>query len=328
MFGSRKVYQLCFRARKGLPLPARPLIKLILESAMARTQRDDKVIICNYVWMANHPHISLVSLDVNALKAFYGELKKRITDMLKRLLGLERLHLWEDKEPRVIELLDLEKAITDHVYYFLNPANAGLVDSIDDYPGLSTWRAFCSCEPSVNAKVEYSVPWIRLPSLPALPSNNPSAAQEAQVIRQLRADNKSLETLVIYPLAWLKVFGITDAEEIQDIRLRIIQRVRDGEKDLREKRAKDGKRILGKERLERESIKENGYQSKKQERSIYFLSSIAELRIAMCARFQEFCERCRECYLLMCRGVKDVVWPDGAFVPPIPPMVNPIEFGF
>jgi len=325
MFTSQKVYQLCFRAARGLPLPARPLIKLIIESALARTQRDDKVLVCNYIWMGNHPHISLVSLDVNALKAFYCELKKRITDMLKRLLGLNTLHLWEAKEARVIEILDLDKAISDYVYYFLNPANAGLVESIDDYPGLSTWKAFCSCEPSVSAKVEYSVPWIRLPSLHALPSSHLSRAHEEQVIKQIRADNKSMEKVTIYPFAWLKVFGITEPEDIEANRRKIIERVREGEKELAEKRAKAGHTVIGKTTLELQPIEIGEHVPKKNERSIFFNSSIKELRIAYFERFREFCKRCRECYRLMCRGIKDVVWPHGAFVPPIPPLVNPLD---
>ena len=326
MFSSQRVYQVCFRAASGLPLPARPLIRLVIESAIARTQRDDKVLVCNYIWMSNHPHISLVSLDVNALKAFYGELKKRITDMLKRLLGLEKLHLWEDQEPRVMELLDLDKAIDDHVYYFLNPSNAGLVDSIDDYPGCSTWKAFCNCEPSVSAKVEYSVPWIRLPSLPVLPRGKLSIAQELQIITQLRVDNKIMEKVTVYPLAWLKVFGVTEPEEIEATRRKIIQRVRDGEKERSEKRAKAGRSVVGKARLECESIQQSGYKPKKNGRSVFFLSSCKELRIAYYQRYQEFCTQCRKCYLLMCQGIKDIVWPDGAFLPPIPPLVNPMEF--
>ncbi len=38
MYRSKAVYELCFRAREGLPLPARPLINLLLQSALARTR--------------------------------------------------------------------------------------------------------------------------------------------------------------------------------------------------------------------------------------------------------------------------------------------------
>jgi len=99
MFQSSSVYEICFRAKRGLPLPTRRLIKLVIDSALARTQRDGgKVTICDHVWMANHVHLLVVSGDIAELKNFYGELKKRITDIIKRLLGMEELTLWENKE--------------------------------------------------------------------------------------------------------------------------------------------------------------------------------------------------------------------------------------
>ena len=76
MYRSKAVYELCFRAREGLPLPARPIINLILQSALARTQRDNKVNLCTLVWMSNHPHLIIESLDTDKLKKFYGSLKR------------------------------------------------------------------------------------------------------------------------------------------------------------------------------------------------------------------------------------------------------------
>jgi len=319
------VYEVCFRAREGLPLPTRRIIKLVIDSALARTQRDDKVIICDYLWMANHPHILLISQDVTALKNFYGELKKRITDMLKRMLGLDALRLWEEKGARVMQILDLEKAKRQLAYYFLNPVTAGLVDSIDHYPGESTWRAFCTCEPRVDAFVETTVPWIRLPSIPTLRTLTPTVGEETQVINQIKAANKRTESFRVHPLAWLKVFGITEPDEIEAIRQEIIALVRAGEQECRERRQKERKQLRGAVKLLLEGIMLTGHKPAKRGRSVFFLSSIKELRIGFHAKYRDFCERCRECYLLACRGVKDLVWPDGAFVPPILPLVNPIE---
>jgi hypothetical protein len=275
--------------------------------------------------MPNHPHILVISKDVSALKNFYGELKKRITDMLKRLLGLESLHLWEDKGVRVMQILDLEKAKRQLAYYFLNPVNAGLVDSIDHYPGESTWRAFCICEPHVDAFVETGVPWIRLPSIPALSTPTPSIGEETRVINQIKGENKAKESFKVHPFAWLKVFGITDPVEIEAIRREIIELVRTGEQLAREQRQKERKGIRGAIKLIIEGITLSGHKSSKRGRSVFFLSSIKELRIGFHAKYRDFCERCRECYLLACRGVKELVWPDGAFVPPILPLVNPLE---
>ena len=94
MIKSKSCYELCFRAREGLPLVAYKVIRLIIGSAIARTQRDEKVILCHDIWNGSHPHIIVVTRDSEQCTKFYGEVQKRITDSLKRLLDLDYLDLW------------------------------------------------------------------------------------------------------------------------------------------------------------------------------------------------------------------------------------------
>ena len=323
MYRSRRLYELCFRATEGLPLPARPLANFLIKAALARTQRDEKVQVCNYLWMPNHPHLSFISKDVNALRDFYGELKKKLTDMLKRLLGETHLNIWP-KQPTVIEILDLEKAIDRHAYYFLNPARAALVPTIDEYTGESTWKAFLSAEAAIDTKIEVEVPWVRLPSIPELSRPNPSKAEELRVIAKLSDANSDKEKLIYYPFAWMKVFGISKSEEVEAVRMRVVKRVREVERELVLERAKAEKGTVGASRLVQEGFLLSGYLPKKNDRSIFFLTSLSELRRDILATFKEFCVRCSECFIQACAGVKEIVWPHGAFVPPLPPLVNPI----
>jgi hypothetical protein len=69
MLRSRRMYDICFRALQGLPLPARSLTTFLIESIMGRLIATEQVILCNYVWMANHLHMQIYSLDSSALKA-------------------------------------------------------------------------------------------------------------------------------------------------------------------------------------------------------------------------------------------------------------------
>jgi hypothetical protein len=55
--------------------------------------------------------------------------------------------------------------------------------------------------------------------------------------------------LVIKPLAWLKVYGVTDSTQIERIRKRIIREVYAGEAKLARERLKQGRGILGAQRL-------------------------------------------------------------------------------
>ena len=40
-------YEVVFRAKSGLPLPTKKIIRAVIESSMARSQRDEKVTLCH-----------------------------------------------------------------------------------------------------------------------------------------------------------------------------------------------------------------------------------------------------------------------------------------
>ena len=126
---SNTCYEICFRAKETLPFVCYKLIRLIIGAAMARTQRDDKVVICHDIWNGSHAHIILVAKDAQQFVNFYGELQKRITDALKRLTGRESLSLWEGY-PMVAEIGDLAAAIDRIAYIYANPAQDNLVENI------------------------------------------------------------------------------------------------------------------------------------------------------------------------------------------------------
>jgi hypothetical protein len=71
MIRSKRLYDVCFRALQGLPLPARAVTTLFLESLIARLLATDQVVVCAYVRMANHPHMQLFSLDNRYLTFFH-----------------------------------------------------------------------------------------------------------------------------------------------------------------------------------------------------------------------------------------------------------------
>ena len=94
---SKQVYEICFRAKNSLPLIANSLINIILKGIIARVQRDNKLELCHDIWNGSHPHLIVVTKDAEQCTKFYGEIKKNITEAIKKLLGLEHLSLWEDR---------------------------------------------------------------------------------------------------------------------------------------------------------------------------------------------------------------------------------------
>jgi hypothetical protein len=311
------MYDLCFRSLRGLPLPARALTTLIIESIMGRLLRSEDVIVCGYVWMSNHVHMQVYSLDCTALTHFHERLKKRLTDFLKRLLNIPHLSLW-DNRTTLGEVLDLEAAIERVVYTFLNPVRAGLVRSIDDYAGCNTWKEFISAPADVNATVEKVVPWILATDIETLSQENPSLSEERSLIKAINeyALARDTHTLRVMPFKWLEAFGLVDPIEIEKVRQRIISQVRQEEAKITPKR-EPLRRIEG-------FVVTDRYLPPKKDRKVFMYSSCKERRFAFLATFRRFIIQCAECYRLMKQGVIDVLWPPECFKPPVPRLCNAI----
>lgn len=313
------MYDVCFRSVKGLPLPPRALTTLLIESAMARTLAINDVLVCNFVWMANHPHIELYSQDMKSFANFHGQIKKRLTDSLKRLLGMNRLNLWIDRTS-VGEVLDLEAAIRRIIYAFVNPARARQAKCIDDFTGSNTWKEFLAAEANVNAFVEKIVPWIQATDIEPLSKRNPSRTEERRIVEDLTEKSKSrMQALRVYPFKWLEAFGITDPIEIEKIRQRIIKAVREEEAIYANEKFPD-RGLAG-------YVITDEYIPPAKERSVFMYGSDIDIRLA-CLNDHDLVEAaCRNCYLLMKAGHTQIGWPPECFVPPPPRVCNPVNWG-
>ena len=317
---SKKCYELCFRAREGLPLVAYGVMRLLLGSIVARTQRDDKVVLCHDLWNGSHCHMIIVALDSEMCTRFYGEVQKRITDAIKRLLGLKFLDLWEGN-PMVAEIADLDAAIDRISYIYANPAQDNLVDQISEFPGFSSWREFKSNTTHLVASTTEEFPWIRLPSIPALESRVLSRGEDARLAKQLRSENKVIHALVRNPNAWMRCFGVRSDAEAVEINSRILQNLELREEAARQKRKTEKRSVLGAERLKSQPIMKP-HVPKKKDRKVFLLCSIKELRIKLIEEFKSFCEQCSECFRRWKARDFSGEWPNGAFRPPLPPIVN------
>jgi hypothetical protein len=265
--------------------------------------------------MPNHPHIQLYSLDGSALRDFHGQLKKRITDFLKRLLALRCLSLWDEGDS-VVRILDLDMAVQRMVYTFLNPVRARQCKTIDTYKGLTTWNEFLSAPADVNACVEKEIPWIHATDIDPLSQENPSQREERLVIEQLleRTQGRETHTLRIYPFKWLEAFGVTTPEQIEAVRQRIVRQVREGEAEFSDSAPLQ-------ERLEGYVVTD-AYIPPPKERRIFAYGSTKEIRQAHIELFRAFQRECRRCYELLKQGVKNIPWPRECFIPPAPRLCN------
>jgi hypothetical protein len=317
---SGAVYELCFRAKSTLPLVAYKCLNFIIQCVLARVQRDEKVILCHDIWNGSHPHLIVVSRDSLQLINFISEVQKKITDIIKRLLGLDYLEIW-DGSPSIIKIGDLDAVIERIAYLYANPAQDNLETCIEKFPGASSWEDFQGSLTSLTAEVSKLYPWIRLPSVPQVRSAILSRDEDLEVLNLLKGSNKQLHRLTRSPNAWMEYFGVKDDSEVERINSRIIQLLRLKEGAANTVREIEGTSILGAARLQSQPILKP-HTPKKRERKIFIISTIKEIRLEFIDRMRWFRRVCRECWERWRAGEFSVTWPPEAFKPPLPPTLN------
>lgn len=242
------------------------------------------------------------------------ELQRKITEYVKRALGLKHLQLWEGT-PMVAEILDIEKAIERMVYFYTNPARANLVENISDYPGLCSWNSV-----DVGTK-STEIPWIRYSAVKTIPARQLTERQDSFITNKLCNSARAKHSLTYHFNAWMKCFGVTDTKEILSIRQRIRRRVGEIEKELCLKRALEKRRVLGVRSLKSAPIAQV-HTPKKKQKKIFVLSSDPERRKAYIQFMRTLCQKCAELYQMARSGYQALDWPPGVFRPPLPPLAS------
>lgn len=320
------VYEICIRTRQGLPFVTRKYMKMLLRSVMARVQRDQKVIIIQYTWMANHLHMMVIVKDRAACTQFYGELQKQLTESLKKLLGLRHLTLWKSNVVSVIPLEDVATIQQRLAYFAANPASADLVDSIEDYPGLSTYWDFMRDLSSVDAAYSIRCPWVRLPMIGKLKNLAVSDTEDLEICAKWESEATEFHDLVVQPHAWMKLFGIERRGEVRATNRQIISQIKELEERARVRRKARNKKIMTAEVLRQQALNMT-YEPEKPTQRIYVYSVDPGLLSEQLRRYQEFNNHCVDCYERWRCGDLSVEWPLGAFRPPIPNLQNDLFAG-
>ena len=314
------LYEISFRARSSLPFPCTRYMELLILGSLARIQRDSKVIMHHHVWEGSHPHLLCTARDADSCQQFYGQLKKQLTDAIKRLTGKEHLSLWEDRAS-VIKIPTLDDAISKIGYIYANPSNDNLTSSIEEFPGVSSWSKFKDAD-ALDSCIRTEHEWIQLPMIPRLPSRSVTPKQDNFVCEQMLTAARKRHVLEIFPNSWIALF--IKAPQEADV-VQILERCRENlqarEEDNCKRRARDAKKPMGKKRLREQPILAP-HSPKKKSRRITVQSMHKDVRLQMIAELKRIAVRCRSAYLHWRKGEFSVPWPPGTFPPPLPPVAN------
>jgi hypothetical protein len=181
--------------------------------------------ISGFLIEATHIHLIVVVRNSEDVCGFVRYFKTESAHMLNRVLGRRKRTIWCEGYDSPVVLTPI-RALIAMTYLYSNPAKDNLEESIENYPGLSSWEMFRS---GVHTKI-----WKRLrrPAFKQLAPESHNLRGYAKEAQRLLSEATKTHTFRIDPNAWMLAFGITDLAEQQRINIRLVDRVRELKEEL------------------------------------------------------------------------------------------------
>ncbi len=261
-------------------------------------------------------HLIIVVDNPDDLPAFVRHFKTESAHLLNRLLGRRKRTIWCDGYDSPIVLTPL-RALIAIVYLYSNPAKDNLEDTVDEYPGFTSWKMYQSGE---TKKVW---PRVRRSHIKPLSKDAHSLRGYATEAKRLRSLAHSSHEFVLEPNAWMDAFGIHDITEQARLNERILSRLRTVEERYRTKRLREKKRVFGKARLLAQ-IFDLLYRPMRTGRKMWCLSDDRRLRIQFIEFFKALMERARSVSQAWKLGDFSEPYPLGLYAPNMPKLAEPI----
>ena len=185
-----------FSLEQGLLLLSNPLSLCIIQSCIARALELYPVRLCAVNAEGNHIHMVYVVICPTAAANFIGYLKAEIAHRMNILFGWKKRTVWCDGYDSPV-VLTARRALIALAYLYVNPAKDNLVESVDEYPGFSTWKMFL--------KGEHEKQWkfIRRPVFRRLSPDAHNLAGYSREAERVMLAAKTSISFKIEPNAWL-----------------------------------------------------------------------------------------------------------------------------
>jgi hypothetical protein len=234
--------------------------------------------------------------------------------MTNRLLGRKKRTLFCQGFDRPI-LLDPETALSKIAYIYTNPAKDNLEESIEKYPGLSSYQMYKSGQHKQH--------WKRVCrwAFEEIEAHQHNLRGYNEINGRVLATSKTSHVFRIEPDAWLESFGITDTEEKARWNERVMERIRQTETIAADLRALEGKTVIGAERLKHQ-VFDTTYRPNRSGRKMWCLSINKAQRQAFIAYLKQLFAEARRIYGKWKAGDFSEKYPPGLFPPSMPKLAN------
>lgn len=294
----------------GLPLVPTSYLNLILEGILARAQTLYPIEICAYCFLANHFHMVAVVQNPTHLSDFMERFKSESALAINKLMGYERHNVWCDGYDSPL-LLTVDDVIEKLVYLYINPTRDNLVNSIEEYPGLNTWKEFLA---GGGSRI---CPRISRRSIQKLTRSRYSMKQQESLAAALAAKATESSELKISPDAWMYHFNILNEQDRRKINKRVYERVTRAENLFKEERKLKRFAVFGPLALKSQPI-DKPYIPQRTGRRTYCICSNVSVRIAFLTFVKKLVKAAQEWYQRALQLDYSLDFPLGLFRPSLP----------
>ena len=302
------------RTETGLPLPPTGVVNHLLWGILARGQERYSVKVCHFIFLANHFHMLLVVETPEDVSNFVGYVKCESAHAVNRLLGRRQRTIWLDGYDSPI-LLTATDAMHYIRYIYLNASRANLEESINVYPGVSSWEMYVSGGHSKNCHR------VSRDSIQELVSPQLSINEQRKLLCEYEKLPGSRHVFELAPNAWMDCFDEVNPAEAKEINSKIIEEIREEELILAKKRRKNKQRVIGSTALRRQSMNVE-YEPKKYSPRMICVSEDKALRKSFIETFKLLVAEARRVYESWRIGDTRKRIPPGMFAPRMPTLVS------
>jgi REP element-mobilizing transposase RayT len=294
---------------EGIMFPPNPLINELMLGCFAKAQEHHDLEVCHYTLEGTHLHMILVVRNPDDVRGFMERFKTESAHVINRLLGRQKRTVWCEgyDSPTVISP---DKVIEKIVYIYRNPTKDNLVDTIDRYPGLNSWREF------MHGKTTYKTRYIPRSAVGKISDKVMDLDDYRREARRLSYKRRKI-SFRISPNGWMRCFKITNSKEIKEINEKIINRVYQEEEESRGKREALGKRPMGLMKLTLTPVG-TAYQPEREGKRSLCIGDNDQDRIDFIAFAKSLFEKGRETLEQWRKGNYALMYPVGIYPPSLP----------
>ncbi len=299
---------------EGLLLLANPLCQAIVKSCLAAAWALYPVRICHIIVEATHIHLVIVVINPDHVDAFFRHFKTESAHMINGLLGRKKRTLWCEGYDSPI-VLTPKRALLAIAYLYANPAKDNLENSIDRYPGFSSWKMFQSGK--------FTRHWKRLrrPQFTAITRDANNHRGYTKLAEEILAASNEVQTFTLEPNAWLEAFGYRLPEEQGELNRQLVAHIRLLELRAEKRRTLEKKRVLGRERLIAQ-VFDITYRPRRKGRRMWCLAEKRSVRVEFIRFFRLLMQKARAVREQWKLGDVTVPYPPGLYPPSMPKLAN------